>query len=211
MEDRNRLRTALGAAYERFLAAVDGFEPVVLETDPAVGSWSARDVAGHLADWTGETLDAVEHILGGPRPRGQPITHGQSYNAMRAAVRGIDPWPAAAADLAAAVERAQALIDRLEPEQLRAIGPYPRGEIGSVERLLEGLIAHVDEHGAALAAWRLRQLGPPPERQRGRERERAAREAAARRGKAWRTGSRSRGSGTSRGRGSGRSGSANRS
>ena len=202
MDDRSTLKSALLAAQERFDQAVAGFEPVVLETDPAVGSWSARDVAGHLADWNQEILDAAEHILGGPRPRHQPITHGQSYNTMRVAVRGIDPWDVAAADLQASVERVAALLDRLEPEQLRAIGPYPWGEIGTVEHLIAGLIKHVDEHAAAIEEWRERRLGPP----------RTDREPGARpggKGKAWRT--RSRGSGTSRGPGSGRSASGNRS
>ncbi|HUZ00171.1 MAG TPA: DinB family protein [Thermomicrobiaceae bacterium] len=202
MDELSTLKLGLLEALERFDRAVAGFEPVVLETDPAVGSWSARDVAGHLADWNQEILDAAEHILGGPRPRHQPITHGQSYNTMRVAVRGIDPWQAAAADLQASIERTAALLDRLQPEQLRAVGPYPWGEIGTVEHLIAGLIKHVDEHAAGIEEWRLRRLGPPPS-------ERETGDTKAGRRKAWRT--RSRGNETSRGRKSGRFGSGSRS
>lgn len=160
MESSDDLKAEIRRAHQRFEAAVEGFDPVVLETDPAVGSWSARDVAGHLADWQSEMLDAAEHIVGGPKPRHHPIKHGQSYNTMRAALRGTDPWSVALEDLVAARDRALALLARLAPEQLRAIGPYPWGEVGTLHHLIEELVAHLDEHAAQLEAWRARRGAP---------------------------------------------------
>lgn len=155
-DDLAALRDEVVRAYTRFIEMVDGFDPVVLETEPAVGSWSVRDVAGHLADWQNEMLDAAEHILGGPKPKHHPIKHGQSYNMIQAAVRGTDSWETAAADLHASYERALAFLDRLSPEQLRAIGPYPWGEVGSLGKLIEELVLHLDEHGEQIVEWRLR-------------------------------------------------------
>ncbi|MDI3340079.1 MAG: DinB family protein [Sphaerobacter sp.] len=155
--DLERLRAELIRAYERFTAPVAGLDPVLLETAPAVGSWSVRDVAGHLADWQAEMLDAAAHILGGPKPKHHPIKHTQSFNTMSAALRGTQPWPEAAADLAAVHARALAFLDRLTPAQLRAIGPFPWGEVGPLHRLIGELIAHLDEHAEQIEAWRLRQ------------------------------------------------------
>lgn len=151
-----RLRAEVARAHERFRALVEGYDPIVLETEPAVGSWSVRDVAGHLADWHRETLAAAEHILGGPKPRYHPIKHRQSFNTMSAAVRGTEPWEATAADLAAARDSVLAFLDRLAPEQVRAIGPFPWGEVGRLQRLIQELIDHVDEHAAQIEEWRLR-------------------------------------------------------
>lgn len=151
-----RLKAEVQRAHARFESLTHGFDAVVLETEPVAGAWSARDLAGHLADWEQEILDAAEHILGGPKPRYQPIKHGQSFNTMRAAVRGADPWDLTMADLVAMRDRALTFLGRLEPAQLRAIGPYPWGEVGTLERLLDDLIAHLDEHAAQVEEWRLR-------------------------------------------------------
>ncbi|WP_083776121.1 DinB family protein [Sphaerobacter thermophilus] len=151
-----RLRAEVVRAHDRFTALVAGIDPVVLETNPAVGSWSVRDVTGHLADWHREMLDAAEHILGGPKPRHHPIKHTQSFNTMSAAVRGTEPWEQVAADLEAARDRALAFLDRLTPEQLGAIGPFPWGEVGRLHRLIEEMVEHVDEHAAQVGEWRLR-------------------------------------------------------
>lgn len=153
----------LARAFARFDAAVAGFEPVVLENEAITGSWTARDLAGHLADWAWETLGAAEHILGGPKPRGQPFRSRQDFNTMQAALRGTDPWEVAAADLAAMRDRALRFAADLTPEHRRAIGPYPWGEIGTVERLLTRLVAHIDEHAAQIEEWRLRRGGKRPE------------------------------------------------
>ena len=62
------LRERLMRAHADFLAVVEGVGTSVLECEAAVGEWSARDVASHLADWNEEILLAAEHLLGAPRP-----------------------------------------------------------------------------------------------------------------------------------------------
>lgn len=158
----SELKAEVARAHERLAAAVEGFDPIVLENEPAVGSWSPRDVAGHLTDWEGEMLAAAEHILGGPKPRHHPIKHGQSYNTMHAALRGADPWRITESDLNAAHERTRAFLDRLAPDQLRAIGPYPWGEVGTLAGLIGHLVSHLDEHTAQIEEWRLSRTGVKP-------------------------------------------------
>lgn len=147
------------AAHQRIDDATAGFEAKILENEPAVGSWSPRDVIGHLAAWEGEVIDGIDPLLGGPPPRHHPIKHIQTYNTMQAAVRGADPWEFVAGDLAAARERLLARVARLAPEELTVRGPYPWGEIGTLEGLLRRQIRHLNEHAGQLEEWRLRRTG----------------------------------------------------
>lgn len=150
------------AAHQRVDEATAGYDATVLETEPAVGSWSPRDVVGHLAAWEGEVLDGVESLLGSPAPRHHPIKHIQSYNTMQTAVRGTDPWDFAAGDLAAARDRLLARVAQLTPNDLAVRGPFPWGEIGTLEGLLRQQIRHLNEHAGQLEEWRLRRVGITP-------------------------------------------------
>ena len=167
MAELDEIKAAIDAGHEQVLAMTQGVPAIELETAPAVGSWSPRDVVGHLADWENEIIDAAEHILGGPKPRFQPIKSGQSFNTMRAALWGAEPWEAALADFERARRRAGAFIDGLTPEQLDAIGPFPWGEVGRLRKLLADLAEHLEEHAAQLEEWWLRRSGIPEPR-RGR-------------------------------------------
>jgi hypothetical protein len=166
-DEIEQLRRAVEAAHERIAAVVGDLDAKVLETEPALGAWSSRDVAGHLADWQFETLDAAEHILGGPRPRFQPIKDRSGYNMMRVALRGTDSWDLTWRDFEAAYARALEFLDRLSPEQLGRIGPFPSGEIGSLRNLLKRELAgHLTTHADELDEWRLRRSGVRTDRER---------------------------------------------
>jgi hypothetical protein len=158
-DERAALRERIEGGCQRVLTAVEGIEPTVLENQPAVGSWSARDVVGHLADWQSEMLDAAEHILGGPKPRFQPIKNTQGFNSMRAALWGVEPWEAAQSDFEQSCARMSAFLERITPEQLEAIGPYPSGEIGRLRKLLGRAAEHLEEHAGQLEQWRLLRTG----------------------------------------------------
>ena len=159
MSDLEEVRAAIDEARTRFLAAVEDFPDIVLETEPSVGAWSSRDVTGHLADWQGEMLAAARHILGGPKPRWHPIKDGQGYNADQAAMRGTDSWQATRGDLDVVFQETGEFLDSLDDEKLTAIGPYPWGEVGRLLGLLRDMAAHLNEHAEQLETWRLQRTG----------------------------------------------------
>lgn len=159
MSERDDLRASIDDAHARFLAAIDDFPDKVLETEPAAGAWSPRDVTGHVADWEQETLAAARHILGGKKPAWHPIKDGQGYNMTQAALRGTDSWAAVRGDFQDARAQMLAFIDELSDEQLKAVGPYPWGEIGNLRRLFVDLVQHLEEHAAQLESWRLQRTG----------------------------------------------------
>ncbi|HEX3723604.1 MAG TPA: DinB family protein [Nitrolancea sp.] len=159
MSEQDELRAVIDAAQNRYLAAIDDFPDLVLETEPAVGAWSPRDVTGHVVDWQQEILAAAKHILGAKKPAWHPIKDGAGYNMTQAAMRGTDSWHAVRQDFVDVREQIFEFIDGLDAQQLKAIGPYPWGEIGDLRRLLYDIASHLDEHAAQLEAWRLKRAG----------------------------------------------------
>ncbi len=159
MNDVAGVRADLEAAYSRFLGAVADIPEMTLETEPALGAWSPRDVTGHVADWQSEMLGAAKHILGDRKPRGHPIKNGQGYNTTQAALRGTDSWGTAIGDFQQIFSETFEFLDNLDDAQLNAIGPYPWGEIGKLQGLLRDMQSHMNEHAEQLAAWRLQRTG----------------------------------------------------
>jgi len=159
MSDLDEVRATILAARDRFLAVVDEFPEMVLETEPSVGAWSTRDVTGHLADWQSEMLAASKAILGEPKPRWHPIKNGQGYNTAQAALRGTDSWQATRGDFEQIFAETDAFLATLDDEKLNAIGPYPWGEVGKLRGLLLDMAAHTNEHAEQLETWRLQRTG----------------------------------------------------
>lgn len=159
MSELADIQAVIEAARARFLAALEEFPEIVLETEPALGAWSARDVTGHLADWQHEMLGAARHILGGQKPRGQPIKDGQGYNMSQSALRGTDSWEATRTDFDQIFAETATFLEGLDDSQLATIGPYPWGEVGRLQGLLRDMAAHVNGHAEQLEAWRLQRTG----------------------------------------------------
>ena len=75
------LRQAVLTQRQRLDRAVADLDRQTLETAPMCGTWSARDIVGHLLDWQTVLLAAARYALGGPRPIDVPIEDGQAFNA----------------------------------------------------------------------------------------------------------------------------------
>jgi hypothetical protein len=143
------LRGRLREAHADFGAALEGVEVDALEREAAVGQWSARDVAAHLADWNDEILLAAEHLLGAPKPADHPIVDVDRFNHGRAARHGGEPWSAVSARLDGTVERAIALAGRFA-DRLEEPTEHPWNNRGTIRDLFHGVCGHQEEHTAEL-------------------------------------------------------------
>lgn len=151
----DELRPAILKQRQRFDDAVAGLDRQTLETAPMCGSWSARDLAGHLLDWQTVLLAAARYALGGPRPIDVPIEDGEAFNTSHAAARKRDRWSETKADLDASLDDLLRWIAQLTPEHLATPAEYPWGEPGgTVAGLLAVIPEHLDEHCAYIEAWR---------------------------------------------------------
>ena len=151
------LQARLRQAHADFLAALDGLDASVLEREPAVGSWTPRDVAAHLVDWNAEILLAAEHLLGGPRPGHHPIVDVDAFNAQHAAAaaRRGDSWPAVRSRLDKSVDSARQVAARFA-DRLEDPTDHPWNNHGTIRDLFHGVCGHQEEHTAELRSWRAR-------------------------------------------------------
>ena len=155
----SELKQEINEAHERFFAALEGFETTDLEMKPISGVWSARDMAGHMADWHHEIIDSVERIRA-KQPPARPIRDVDAWNHDQAAVRGIQPWPEAAEDLRSAWARVIECLDQIQDDELERKGPYPTGTVEPLRSFFRRLIArHVANHASEAERWRMRMLG----------------------------------------------------
>lgn len=151
----DEIREAIVTQRQRLNAAVAGLDRQTLETAPMCGTWSARDLVGHLLDWQTGLLATARYALGGPRPIDVPIADGEAFNATRASARIRDRWVETKADFDASIDETLAWLDRLTPEQLATAADYPWGEPGgTVAGLLHVIPEHLDEHCAYIETWR---------------------------------------------------------
>jgi uncharacterized damage-inducible protein DinB len=154
----SELRQAIDEAHERFFAALEGFDDTVLETQPICGVWSARDVAGHLADWHNEMIDTLERVRAGQQPK-RPIRDIDSWNHDQAALRGIDTWAQAADDLRVAWKRVTDTLADLDESELERVAPLPSGTVDRTGGFFRRINRHTRTHAADAETWRMRMLG----------------------------------------------------
>jgi hypothetical protein len=143
----------------RFTRSVDGVDHEILESEPAVGTWNARDVTGHLDDWAKEMLAALEHVLGGPQPANHPITDGEAFNQEHAAQHMQESFATAFANLDATIDAAADFARRITPEQAELPVAPPWGGAVTVGDLLNSIVNHHNEHAEMLEAWRQSRRG----------------------------------------------------
>lgn len=146
------LGTRIRLGHAGFLAAAASRDASTLRSEPAVGEWSVRDIAGHLADWATELLVVAQHGLGqGPAPAGHPILDGEAYNQEHAAMHQDESWDAARARLDDIMEQAAVLADSLTPEQLDTPVQMPWDDASTVRQALGAIAGHHAEHAGELA------------------------------------------------------------
>jgi uncharacterized damage-inducible protein DinB len=154
----SELEQSINDAHERFFTALEGFDDTVLETQPICGVWSSRDVAGHLADWNNEIIDALERVRAGV-PQKRPIRDIDSWNHDQAALRGIDPWHQAADDLRQSWQRVIDVLRIVDESEFERKAPLPWGTVDPIGGFFRRIARHTRTHATDAESWRLRMLG----------------------------------------------------
>jgi len=95
------------------------------DTAPLCGTWTAKDVIGHLADWTGTMAEAAMRAAETGTLPALPQTDEaiDAWNADHAARRRGEPWPEVWAAYDAACSQAIAALEALPDDALAR--PYP--------------------------------------------------------------------------------------
>src|SRR5690606_16917139 len=91
MHPSNGLIERIETHGRELLAALEGIPEEHLLAPGAVGTWSVKDLLGHIAYWDGEATARVRRILAGEPARRPGEPHWQRRNAREAALRA--DWP----------------------------------------------------------------------------------------------------------------------
>ncbi len=148
MSHKQDLLKRAAEEYRAFHGAIDGLNEEQL-TEPWLGSWSIREIVGHMVGWHREMKPALERMARGERP----IPPGVSYE-------DVDAWNARFADAARGKRVTDVLLefDASHEEFITAAAAIPEGryEPGKTAyRILDLNSAHhYREHGDQIRAWR---------------------------------------------------------
>lgn len=151
MEESTALQQRIIETQERLTQTIAGLGDAALASEPAVGDWTVREVAGHLADWIDEILRCADIALSGGQV---DVVDGEAFNLAGVARHADESWAETRLRLDNAISEAIALVSRLEPGQLELTTALPWGGAGTLERLLGGVVGHHVEHIEELADWR---------------------------------------------------------
>ncbi|HYO29176.1 MAG TPA: maleylpyruvate isomerase N-terminal domain-containing protein [Thermomicrobiales bacterium] len=136
-----RLRRSWGG----WLAAIAGVPPERMEEPGVCGSWSVRDLIGHVAFWDRHAIESGRSVLAGEPSAAidwQAMNEREAAAAANCSVEDLrGEMEAAHAALLAFVEGAPA-----DPEIL----------VPMLARMADSTERHYDEHAVEVRAWRKR-------------------------------------------------------
>jgi hypothetical protein len=118
-------------------------------TEVWLGTWSVRDIVGHIAGWHQEMTPALERLARGERP----IREGVSYD-------DVDAWNERFAAVRRSTPVADVLLelDKTHEAFMKAAAAVPdaRFQPGKTAwKIVDGNSAHhYREHGEQIRAWR---------------------------------------------------------
>jgi hypothetical protein len=151
LQDTTALQQRIIETQDLLTQTIAGLDDATLESEPAIGEWTVREIAGHLADWIDEILRAAETALSGGQVN---VVDGEAFNLAGVARHADESWVETRLRLENAISEAIALVSRVEPGQLDLPTTLPWGGAGTLERLLGGVVGHHVEHIEELAEWR---------------------------------------------------------
>jgi uncharacterized damage-inducible protein DinB len=154
--DPNALKAALAQNRAAFMAAIEGLSEADRLDKTAVGSWSVKDVVGHVADWEQLMLDAARHIHDPSLPKVPYVGEVRDdWNEILAARRAGNSWAEEWSYLTEVQQTVDDFVAHLRPGDCALRGPYPwPNDQGTLAELIWHINEHYVEHTPDLQKWR---------------------------------------------------------
>lgn len=157
------LRPFLAAARQEFWALSSLIEARERITRPVCGSWTLRDVLGHITIYEVMGVIALQAISAGESPRfPKTIRRFDTFNEAQVVARQRVDWPQALSEWRAVRKALVTLLDQATDEGLARAFTAPWGTTISGYQYVFGLAIHEQEHAAALR--QSLDLAPLPQR-----------------------------------------------
>jgi uncharacterized damage-inducible protein DinB len=156
--DPDAIKAALDQNRADFMAAIAGLSHADLLDKSACGTWSVKDVAGHVADWERLMLEAARHIHDPSLPPALPAGEvTDDWNEIMAAKRENDSWENVFHDLTGLHQAVDRFVAGLKMGDWALRGPYPwPDDQGTLAELLDQIATHYTDHGPELEQWRIK-------------------------------------------------------
>ncbi|GIK43035.1 MAG: hypothetical protein BroJett011_68680 [Chloroflexota bacterium] len=136
-----------------FLAAIEGLSEADLVERNAAGTWSVKDVVGHITDWERLMLNAARHIHDPSLPVVIPVTDDE--NEIMASRRAKESWKKVSHDFHEVSQAVDSFVAGLKMGDWTLRGPYPwPNDQGTLAELLWHITTHYTDHLPGLEQWR---------------------------------------------------------
>ncbi len=145
------LRAALAAARGELLAGAD----LILAGEagrPVCGTWTLKDVIGHMVDWELVGVEGLRDMAAGRAPQVEEITNIDAWNELHVNARRGQSWEVLWADLHRTRHTLLEILEGMDGEALGCSFRFPWGQEGSAYQWLRVFVSHDREHAAGLRA-----------------------------------------------------------
>ena len=148
------LQHTLDACRSALMTLIDAVSPDKRETLPVTGTWTLKDVCGHIADWDALVVEATLAMEKNDRIVWERQDYGEVWNQFHAAARSDQTWNRVWRDFidvrgTVVTELAERVF---EPDLARML-PSPWNEQMSFHVLLSIPCRHDMEHIKSLVEW----------------------------------------------------------
>lgn len=148
------LQHALDASRSALMMLIDVVPASQRESLPVTGTWTLRDIAGHIADWDELVVEATMAMEANQRIAWEQIDYGEGWNQFHAAARSDQSWQRAFrnfVDVRGTV--VTELAERVMEPDLARLLPSPWSGQMTWYVCLAIPCRHDMEHVEALLAW----------------------------------------------------------
>ena len=160
MTTNEKLTGQLDKARTMLLETIEGLDEDTLSNKKVSGSWTTKDILGHLVSWGDEFRREVQTILSDAPAYDYAIRsddHFNEWNLSEAEKKKAITWQAGLEDFERDFKEMNALLETLSEAQLNTNGPVPWSDkpvkIGDILKIHPGHIIH---HEKILKKWRKR-------------------------------------------------------
>jgi len=141
----------LNQRWQEFLSSIEGLSPEQMMLPGVSGTWSVKDIIGHVTSWEQETLSTLPDILAGqPAPvYSQLYGSIHALNAYIVRVKTRQSLPELLDNLHKVHAKLLNFLEEADPAQFTYESPF-------LIRLSMDTSEHYPEHTLAICAWRAR-------------------------------------------------------
>jgi hypothetical protein len=138
------------------IQAIGGLDEAALTGPRVEGSWTIKDLLGHITAWELACLEPLERFTVSGSFQCAVIPDHDAWNAVQSALRREAAPQAVIAEMQAVRQRLEAAAFACTPAKWAQTLHLPWGDHATLAGMLDGLAWHEEEHLKSITAWRSR-------------------------------------------------------